>query len=195
MVIFIGLINTDIFILTTIFNLWTLTGHLLWILIGQYHEIFICKANHVKALKMLHLKLSNEILFFYSLYFDVHFWIWRQVAVFMGVPAEQHSKLWLSMRPEQPKKSPDITANQNYWCGCPTDNHKFSCPSWETRHHLPCSKYGQLKTWTDNQKLLSVGQPFFFKFENCCRATLCYKLPLQIDLQWFVKSNFSSIWC
>ncbi len=63
---------------------------------------------------------------------------------------EQRSKFWLSVRLGQPKKSP---YNQKFWRGCPTDNHKFSCPSCETRPHLPCSKFGQPKTWMDNQKL------------------------------------------
>ncbi len=55
---------------------------------------------------------------------------------------------WLSLRPGQPKKSPD---NQKYRCSCPTDNHKSVAKT-----HLctcipkPCSKYGQPKPWTDN---------------------------------------------
>ena len=55
----------------------------------------------------------------------------------------KRSKIRLSVRPGQPKRSPD---NQIYWCGCPTDNHKFSCPSCETLLHLLCFKD------TDNQK-------------------------------------------
>ncbi len=56
----------------------------------------------------------------------------------------QSSKFWLSVRLGQPKKSPD---NQQYWCSCPTDNHKFWRPSSTAViivYLVPC---------TDNQKL------------------------------------------
>ncbi len=60
----------------------------------------------------------------------------------------QRSKIRLSVRPGQMSLD-----NQKYWCGCPTDNHKFLCLSCETRPHVPCPKYGQPTSWTDNQKL------------------------------------------
>ena len=72
----------------------------------------------------------------------------------------QRSKIWLSVRPEQPRKSPD---NQKYWCGCPMDNQNVSCLSCETLPYFPCWKYGQPKTWDGQREIvtwLSVGQPF-----------------------------------
>ena len=95
----------------------------------------------------------------------------------------QRSKIRLSVRPGQPKMSPD---NQKYWCGCPTDNHKFSCPSCETRPHLPCSKYGQPKTWTDNQKLSLVvrGTTIYFSLIRTLLTTKKYYL----FVYWFSKS-------
>ena len=47
------------------------------------------------------------------------FSIWSIVVLVNG--HIQCSKCWLSVRPGEPKKSPD---NQKYWCSCLTDNHK-----------------------------------------------------------------------
>ncbi len=79
---------------------------------------------------------------------------------------KQRSKVWLSVRPGQPQKSPD---NQKYWCRCPTDNHKFWRSSCETQpqhdqlfilFHVRTTKnldgQPEIVTW------LSVGQPFIF---------------------------------
>ncbi len=65
-------------------------------------------------------------------------WLLRMVSIH-DVPC-QRSKCWLSVRPGQPKMSPD---NQKYWCGCPTDNR------------LPAEKLNliYLVPSTDNQKL------------------------------------------
>ena len=85
--------------------------------------------------------------------------------------SKQRSKFWLSVRPGQPKNSP---GNQKYRCGCPTDNHKFSCLSSETRPYVACSKS------TDNQNLIRTTR-------NCnliVRGTTIYFFLIRTLQEW-----------
>ncbi len=59
--------------------------------------------------------------------FKVFFLHWTTPSAF------ENAVVNLSVHPGQPKKSPD---NQKYWCGCPMNNHKFSCPNSKTRPHF-----------------------------------------------------------
>ncbi len=99
----------------------------------------------------------------------------------------QRSKIWLSVRPGQPKKSPD---NQKYWCGCPADNHKFSCPRCETLPHLPCSKYRdnqKLGRTTRNCTLVVRGTTIYFSLiRTLVIIALCTWLLNNVSMETFV---------
>ena len=81
---------------------------------------------------------------------------WRKYCIpEMSLPAFE---IWLSMRPGQPKKSPD---NHKYWCCCTTNNHK----SVAENHLCTCipstdnQKRGQT---TKNCNLVVRGTTIFF---------------------------------
>ncbi len=90
----------------------------------------------------------------------------------------QRSKFWLSVRPGQPKKSPD---NQKYWCRCPTDNRSQDSPLYvyiyifQVRTTKNLDGQAEIVTW------LSVGQPFIFpKFKHCSPLFKSFRGPCNI---------------
>ena len=114
--------------ITMIMFLNKLRDKYLCILFAKYHDNMVLRLVH----------------------FNVGEYEWRYGYVNVtsySVPINQRSKFWLSVRPEQPKKSLD---NQKYWCGCPTDNNKYSGPQlWKS---TPATIVYLVQS-TDNQKL------------------------------------------
>ena len=83
----------------------------------------------------------------------------------------QRSKFWLSVRPRQPKKSPD---NQKYWCSCSTDNH-YSVAKIKLYMYILTvpSTDNQKRGWTTrNCNLVVRGSTIYFLFNSTTSGVL-----------------------